>query len=163
MLITVILVIAIFALLFAFVFSPMLVSGSSMEDTLADGDIVFVSKIFNKIEVDDIIVYTRSADNYQVVKRVVGTAGDTFRIDEEDGLADSKVYSISKIENSDIVENIHLSAEQAIFLVAKYDGTSFTVGENQLFTIGDNYNDSLDGRNYGCISLDSVVGVVLFK
>lgn len=156
-------VIIIIALLFSFVVSPMIVSGTSMEDTLADGALVIVCKVFDDVAVDDIIVYTRTSDNYQVVKRVVGIAGDTFRIDQTDGLAGSKIYSLSKMEEAVIIQSVNLSADQALFLTSSNGGDAFTVGENQLFTVGDNYNDSFDGRNYGCITLDSVVGVVLFK
>ena len=41
--------------------------------------------------------------------------------------------------------------------------TGITVGEDQLFVLGDNRNDSLDSHIYGCIEQDWIVGKVILN
>ena len=41
--------------------------------------------------------------------------------------------------------------------------SDFVVPENTIFAMGDNRNGSMDCRNFGCIPIEKVEGIVLFR
>ena len=68
------------AVLFAFFIRIVGVDGTSMQDTLQDGDRLLLTKTFYNPERGDIIVVNRNNDT-PVIKRVIAVAGDTVEID----------------------------------------------------------------------------------
>ncbi len=148
-------------LVLSFMLTPMLVSGDSMSTTLEDGEMIFVSRIFTSINVDDVIIYKRVDTDYTVVKRVVGVEGDKFNLVKHTDSLGYASFSLEKVTASEEKVSFPLLSDQYLFLTALYTEHSFTVGADELFTIGDNYECSMDGRNYGCISTDQVKGIVL--
>jgi signal peptidase I len=137
-------------LLFKYVFVFTVVSGSSMEDTLHDGDILFCSRLVKNPKQGDIVMIYANQLNENIVKRVIATGGDTIEI------IDNKVYVNSKVlEESYIKEEMMTS-----------DMSKTTLGEGQIFVMGDNRNNSLDSRRVevGIVDVDSqVFGVSLVK
>lgn len=115
------------------------VDGSSMENTLSDGDNLIVDKItyrFKDPERFDIIVFPfQYGENTYYIKRIIGLPGETVQIDEE-----GKIYINGEVlkENygREVIrpENIGI-AEQPIIL-----------GEDEYFVLGDNRNNSSDSR-----------------
>ena len=85
------------------------VSGSSMEDTLSDGDNLIVEKLsyrFRDPERFDIIIfpYKYSSEPTYYIKRIIGLPGETIYIDEEgsifiDGELLEENYGLATILN----------------------------------------------------------------
>jgi signal peptidase I len=121
-----------------------------MEDTLHDGDILFCSRLVKNPKQGDIVMIYANQLNENIVKRVIATGGDTIEI------IDNKVYVNSKVlEESYIKEEMMTS-----------DMSKTTLGEGQIFVMGDNRNNSLDSRRVevGIVDVDSqVFGVSLVK
>ena len=120
-------------------YHPVIVSGSSMEPTYSDGNIL-VSTVefeYKDLNVGDVIVFKT---NKQFIKRIIAKAGDIIWI--KDGI----VYVNGK-ESEYQFENI----QDAGIL-----NTPYTVEENELFCLGDNRNHSNDCRNFGSINFDDV-------
>ena len=132
-------------LIFLLLFRVIVVSGSSMYDTLWDGDyILLLSNLFYKEpEAGDIVVISKKTfDNgAPIVKRVIATEGQTVNIDLEQGI----VY----------VDNIPLEESYIHNPTINSWGTVFplTVAENCIFVLGDNRQVSRDSR-------DPVIGQV---
>lgn len=132
------------------------VVGSSMYDTLEQGDQVIMRILgYSEPERGDIIVCTSDAFGGEaLVKRVVALAGDRLDISE-----DGRV-----ILNGEIISEPYIY--ETIAPTKHGDQTyPLTIGEGHVFVMGDNRNGSTDSRwkEVGEIECDRVVGKVLFR
>jgi signal peptidase I len=143
-------VVAAAAVIIAMLVLPVLqISGTSMTDTLHDGDIV-VAVNDNNYKVGDIIAFYYN--NNILVKRVIATPGDWVDIDE-----DGNVYVNGTLLEEDYVTE-KAFGECNIKL-------PYQVPDNRCFVMGDHRSTSIDSRNtaVGCISDDAVVGILKFR
>lgn len=141
------------------------IPSGSMEDTLLVGDFLLVDKItygatvpftnwrlpgLRKPRKGDIIVFKEWNANRDYIKRCVAVGGDTLEVKDNavyiDGVAADEPYRVEK-------------ASPAYARVIR-DYGPVTIPENTLFMMGDNRNNSADGRerNHGPLDLDRVVG-----
>lgn len=124
--------------LFINFFQITIVSGYSMAPTLKNKQIILVDKKETSYEKEDIITFR--TDQYGVcVKRIVGTAGDTIKLEN------GKVYR----------NNIELS----MYSCDAARNYEVLLEENHFFVMGDNANDSIDSRDYGPIDVSAIIGV----
>jgi len=133
-----------------FIFEPYIVPTPSMEPTLMVGDRVIVNKLaykINSIKRGDIVVF-HSPLKKDLVKRVIAIEGDSITLTEE-----GDIY----INGEKIVE-LYLPEKSNI----SYKNQTLVVGEDEVFVMGDNRNNSLDSRYFGPIPEDKVFGNVLF-
>ncbi len=133
-----------------YVFDFVIVDGSSMENTLYSGEIVFLEKISYRLhepEQGDILVchYDEGRKNY--VKRVIAEPGDELLI-----------------KSSDVYVNGVKLDEPYIKEPMSPDGMEIVVPEGSVFVMGDNRNDSLDSRIpwIGPVPLERVRGKVVW-
>ncbi len=126
------------------------VSGSSMENTLSDGDNLIVDKIsyrFTDPKRFDIIVFPfRYKEKVYYIKRIIGMPGETVRIEDGRIYIDGEVLQESY--GREVIKNAGL-AEEPIEL-----------GEDEYFVLGDNRNDSTDSRDpsVGVLRRDELIG-----
>ncbi|MBD5545405.1 MAG: signal peptidase I [Lachnospiraceae bacterium] len=119
-------------------FQITIVSGYSMAPTLKNKQIILVDKKEESFEKEDIITFR--TNQYGIcVKRIVGTAGDTIKLEN------GKVYR----------NNIELS----MYSCDANQNYEVLLEKNQFFVMGDNVNDSIDSRNYGPIDISTIIGV----
>ena len=131
------------------------VSGTSMTNTLKDGDYLLVlSNVFyREPKQGDIIVASKSSfdDGKPIVKRVIATEGQTVDIDFERGI----VY----------VDGVALDEPYTKTPTTLQEGVKFplVVEEDCIFVLGDNRNGSRDSRypDIGLINKKEVIGKVL--
>lgn len=140
-------------LMFAFVFRLNIVDGHSMDMTLTHGEYLGVSDLlYEPAPGDIVIVHKINADPYDnpIVKRVIATEGQTVDIDfstwtlRVDGEVIDEPYRY--------ISNDYLLTSDWTFPV--------TVGENEIFVMGDNRNNSADSRTeeIGMIDERCVIG-----
>ncbi len=143
--------VVLFAIFFLFTNVLLLVQvdGGSMENTLYSGEGVFVNR-YARIDRGDIVVIERG--DHLVIKRVIAMEGDTVRIEG------GKVYLTQKGKKEVELKEDYLKRQN--FTFTEKGKSHWTVGENQIFYLGDNREVSLDSRKNGCCSLDDVVGEV---
>lgn len=160
---TVILAVAIACVvIFCFIVTPMSVQGESMAPTLADGEMIFVDKTHRSPKANDVIVYKKESDNLVVIKRVVGVAGDSFIIKAEDLNQSTISFALYKLNKNNHQELVcPLNAEQYTFLQDLNGSNIFTVSENTVFCVGDNYEVSVDSRIYGFVNTSSIIGTLI--
>ncbi len=143
-------VVAAVAVLLATLFLPVLqVSGSSMEPTLSDDDIILLIKTDN-LQTGDLIGFYYQ--NKLLLKRVIGVAGDTIDIDEEGNVT----------VNSELLDEPYVTNKS----IGECDiDLPYQVPENRVFVMGDNRATSIDSRSsaIGCIEEDQIVGKVLVR
>jgi len=120
------------------------VDGLSMNPTLQNGEYVLVSRLAYKTgepQRGDIIVFSFPIDQSQdLIKRVIGLPGETITI-----------------QNNEVLVNGMKLEEPYIAQPPVYSG-EWTVGEGQLFVLGDNRNDSKDSHQWGLLPTDNVIG-----
>lgn len=138
--------ILLFVFVISFLFKPFRIDGKSMEPLFQQGDIVFVKRLFNRIDRNEVVVVKMHDQNY-VVKRVLAIEGD--RIDYKDGEIFVNGENRGKITSGDY----------RMF----FDNSSFIVEKNSFFILGDNRSSSIDSRFWGSISKDMIYGKVVFN
>ena len=126
------------------------VDGTSMENTLSDGDRAFTKGLFfkNSIKRFDIIIIKRESGVFsdeKLVKRVIALPGET--IEYEDGV----LYI-----NDEIVEEpfINDTVKKLTSKIVKK-----TMGENEYYVLGDNRGASSDSRYFGSVKKSEIKGV----
>lgn len=140
-------------LVFAFVCRLNIVDGHSMDMTLADGEYLVVSDLLYEPTAGDIvIVHKIDASPYDapIVKRVIATEGQTIDID-------FTTWTLT-IDGEVVEEPYRYIADDRI-LTSDWS-FPLTVGENEIFVMGDNRNHSADSRTkeLGMIDKRCVVG-----
>lgn len=158
------------------VFASVIVEQSSMENTLFEDQRLIINKFnyhFGDPKRGEIITFyeyetkgnfikefNRALDNLvsifdknkkpsdRLIKRVIGVEGD--EIDIREGF----VYI-----NGEKIE------EPYIHNITEASGIEFplTVGENELFVLGDNREVSIDSRDFGVININQVEGKAVFR
>lgn len=96
----------------------------------------------------NMITFAGKEDRDRLVKRVIGTPGDV--VDIRDGY----VYLNGEVLDEPYVKGI---TEEGSFELP------VTVGENQLFVMGDNRENSRDSRSFGLVDISHVEGKVVFR
>lgn len=141
---------SVIALILYFLFWPILIDGSSMENTFKTGDRVMVSRIaayMNFLDRGDIIVcrITYKHKEKIAIKRLIGLPGDHIVI------KDGKVC----INGSELTEP---------YLKTETPGDKdIILAKDQYYIMGDNRAESLDSRITGPISYDDIEAKVLIK
>ena len=143
-----------------FVLDILQISGNSMEPAINDGDTVYVNKLAYGLvkpgskdffiqwaspKKNDVVIYLH--DNKIVIKRCVATEREKL---------DYSVNSEYSMYVGD--KKITLTKEQ-------HDALHFTtsVPKGFILALGDNYEQSIDSRNYGFVSVKNIVGRIIGK
>lgn len=154
---TIVVVGAIFALIYLFIAQFHKVSGLSMFPTMHDGDFLITEKISYKFGLPKrgaIIVLKNPRDNSQdFIKRIIAIPGDTIRIEN------NNVYLNDKILNEPYLPT-NTPTRPGAFLNA---GNTVKVGDNQYFVFGDNRLHSSDSREWGPVTKEEIVGRAFFR
>ena len=160
-----------------FIFEPVKVDGHSMDDTLADGEIMFVSKFdyasfwlmspFGSEEskreagntcpkwsffgdpkrFDVVICRYPDRGDTNFVKRVIGLPGDTVE------LRSGVLYVNGEMYEETYINDDYRTGYSNNFL-------PYTVPEGTYFVMGDHRNNSNDSRFVGPITRDMIIGHV---
>lgn len=136
------------------------ISGTSMEPAIHDGSTVLLSRLhyglcnpfsgttliqWKKPEKGDVVYYWYN--DRPVIKRCVATEHESLVFSTDSG------YSIT-------VGGDTIPLTEAQYQRLKY---STEVPEGFILAIGDNYAVSIDSREYGFVSVDSIMGKILWK
>ncbi|MDE6782012.1 MAG: signal peptidase I [Ruminococcus sp.] len=159
-------------MIFTYILHPVNVVGTSMTNTLQDGDRIFMTTVYGSLSYGDIVVinndmaYLLDSDNgiieknidgsslkECIIKRVIATGGQTIKLVPYSGdvVVDDKVldepYIKEKLKNGGVFDY------------------PITVPEGYYFVMGDNRNGSSDSRNpdIGLIKKDQIYGKAIIR
>ena len=146
-------------LLFTFVFRIAIVNGESMNNTLNAGDMLIVTDIGYKPRYGDIVVLQKvdsALGDEAVVKRVIATEGQTVSYNDETNelTVDGAVIDESEYVYIDYAHKRLSDIEYPI-----------TLGEGEVFVMGDNRRHSTDSRSYslGIVDERCIFGHVIAR
>ena len=120
------------------------VVGHSMEQTLHDGDYLYVCK-FSTINKGDVVIVDKDESDNFLVKRVIGVSGDKIEF------KGNNLYVNGELLVEDYVNN----AEKPVY----FDYEEI-VADDSYFVLGDNRNHSGDSRSFGDVKEQEIKGVV---
>jgi len=126
---------------------PMLVSGGSMRPTLHPGQRIAVAPLVRPPARGDLVVVARprSTGDLEVVKRVVGLPGERVRLAagrlEVDGAPVPEPYLAGPPTSAEL---------------------ELELGPAQYLVLGDHRAASIDGRDFGPVGADALLGLVRF-
>lgn len=156
----VLLVLTVVFLVFNILFIKVEVKGESMENTLIDGDKIFIAR-YAKIEYGDVIVIQGENAKEWIIKRVIAKEGDSVKI--ENGyvyLKKAGAKGYSQLNEPYIKEQgkTFYYDDDRHQLTDKHE---FVIPKGQIFYLGDNRQNSTDSRSdYFTCSQSQVVGVL---
>lgn len=149
---------AIFVVVYLFLFQPNQVKGHSMEPTFHDAEYILTDKVSFKMGLpqrDDVVVF-RSPKNAEVdyIKRIIALPGERV-----------------KIQGGKVFVNGSLLDESAYLGPTVYTGPESFLSENQeitlpegkYFVMGDNRPGSSDSRDFGPVTPSEFIGKVFFR
>lgn len=156
-------------LLRTYFISPFKVSGTSMLDTLYDGDFLIVNKfeyLMHSPNRGDVVVIKppQDADKFYV-KRLIGLPGDTLEFRNGDVYVVNKEYPQGLLLREPYLNayNLHNT-----FLYGNNRQGTITIPEDKYFVMGDNRTHSTDSRAWaysnmvesGAIPRENIIGYV---
>lgn len=132
-------------LIFTFLFRVVTVVGSSMTNTLKEGDYLVITNLNETPKTGDIIVVESEVLNEPLIKRVIATGGQWVDIDFE-------TWSVYVGDTPDTMEKLdepYVLYQNGVPMRYEYTKENYPmqIEEGYIFVMGDNRNGSLDSRD----------------
>ena len=140
-----IIIIIVVIIIRTFIFTPVVVNGPSMMNTLHNGDVMILDKIGMKLggikRFDIVVIQTGKT---KIINRVIGMPGETI------SYHDNKLY----INGKEVSDN-HSNE-------ITYDFEEVKIPDGEYYVLGDNRTDSVDSRILGTIPKNEILGHATF-
>jgi len=140
-------------LFLSFIAQLAITRGSSMNNTLDNGDFLIVEKIhktfhLNYKRFDVIIMKSDNPKEPFYVKRIIGLPGEQIKISK------GKIYINGTILEEDYGKEIMKEGGMA--------ESKYSIDEDSYFVVGDNRNNSYDSRFFGAVHKNEIIGKAIF-
>lgn len=159
---SIVLALSVFVLIYLFVAQPNEVKGSSMFPNFVDKEFLLTEKLsyqFNDPQRGDVVIFKApasescSAEGCEYIKRVIGIPGDRVMV------KDGSVYLNGSLLDQSFLPSGVVTEEEEYMK----EGIELVVPDEQYLCFGDNRPNSRDGRAFGPINRDSIVGKAFLK
>ena len=130
-------------MIFTFIFGLSRNQSLNMQPAVQDGDLLLYYRIVQNYQADQIVIVRY--DGRKLPARVIATAGDTVDITAE-GLV---------VNGSSVVEPAVLGETTQFQNAVTFP---LTVGQGQVFLLGDNRENAVDSRVFGCVDEHDIQG-----
>ncbi len=149
-------------LVFTFFTRLTVVDGDSMDLTLREGERLLISDLFYKPKAGDIVVIQSTElpgelSGKAIVKRIIATEGQTVEI-KTDG-----VYVFNPDGSGGKLNETDGSLGYTVVPCYYVPQAPVTVGEGEVFVMGDNRPISLDSRSFGTVDARTIIGKAYFR
>jgi len=155
---TIVLAFSVFIIIYLFLFAPHQVKGSSMYPTFSNEEFLLTNKIsyrFNEPQRGDVIVFKAPKSEpcaeieCEYIKRIIGLPGDRIKI------SGGFVYV-----NGQVLDESNYLPRETVTSGGDFlgEGVERVIPEGFFLPIGDNRPYSRDGREFGPIPIESIIG-----
>jgi len=136
----------IFVLVFTFIYGIHRNVDSDMAPMIKDGDVVLFYRLGSSYSIGDLVLFNFQGERQ--VRRIVAKAGDSVDITEDGLFINGALH-----HELEIFEKTGRYAEGIDFPI--------TVGDGQVFVLGDARKNATDSRIYGPINTDDTLGTAI--
>lgn len=154
---TIVVSLAIFAIVYIFLFQPHQVEGKSMEPNFQNAEYILTDKISYRLHdprrLDVVVFHSPQDERVDFIKRIIGIAGDKV------ALRDGYVY----LNGQKMAEPYINNPGQVLPGRFIKENTEVTVPEGQFLVMGDNRLHSSDSREWGFVTRNEIVGRAFFR
>jgi signal peptidase I len=148
---------AVFVVVYIFVFQPNKVQGTSMVPNFQHNEFLLTDKVTYRWSRDplpgDVVVFHSPNNDKDFIKRIIAVPGDSVRVES------GQVYI-----NDQLIEELYLPTDvktsAGVFL---REGDTYTIPEGGYFVMGDNRPASSDSREWGPVPAENIVGKAWFR
>src|SRR5258706_1270913 len=148
---------SVFVVVYLFLMQPHQVKGSSMFPTFKDQEYLLTDKVTYRtrqpLDGDVIVFKAPINENFDFIKRVIATPGQTVEVKDGHVFIDGKM-----------LDEFYLPKEYTTapgqFL---HEGENYTVQPDELMAFGDNRDHSSDSRDWGPVPYRNIIGKVFFR
>lgn len=153
----VVIALAMFVIMYLFLFQPHQVKGNSMYPNFHDAEYLLTDKIsyrLNQPKRGEVIIFKAPKnEDYDYIKRIIGLSGETVKISK------GKVWI-----NGNLLKESYLPEDYQTFGGNFWqEGQSIPVPTNQYFVMGDNRSHSSDSRDWGPVPKENIIGKAWFR
>lgn len=154
----IVLALSVFIIIYLFLFQPHQVKGNSMYPNFHNGEFLLTNKIsyrFDSPQRGDVIVFKAPKSEpcaeieCEYIKRIIGLPGDRVMVKGGKVYINGQILDESKYLSSDVLTG------SGTFLP---EGVEKSIGNNSYLPLGDNRPYSRDGREFGLIGRDMIIG-----
>lgn len=158
---SIVLALSVFVVIYLFVAQPNEVKGSSMYPNFEDKEYLLTEKLsyqFGDPKRGDVVIFKAppsepcSADECEYIKRVIGLPGDKVMVKKGDVYVNGQM-----LDQSFLPVMVYTSPGEYM-----REGVEVTVPDGQYLCFGDNRPNSRDGREFGPIERDTIIGRAFF-
>lgn len=154
---TIVVSLAIFAVVYIFLFQPHQVDGQSMVPNFHNGEYILTDKISYRIHApargDVVVFHSPQDEKVDFIKRIIGVPGDLIK------LVGGYAYLNGQKLNEPYINN------PGEVLPGRFmrEGMEVDVPAGQYLVMGDNRLHSSDSRDWGLITSNEIVGRAFFR
>ena len=154
---TIVVSLAIFALVYLFLFQPHQVDGRSMEPNFHNGEYILTDKVSYRLHEpkrgDVVVFHSPQDERIDFIKRIIGVPGDEIKI------SDGHVV----LNGTQLKEDYINDPGQVLSGRYIREGASVNIPDGQYMVMGDNRLHSSDSREWGLVTRAGIVGRAFFR
>ncbi|MEI8232707.1 MAG: signal peptidase I [bacterium] len=154
---TIVVSLAIFAVVYIFLFQPHQVDGQSMVPNFQNGEYILTDKLSYRIHPpkrgDVVVFHSPQDERVDFIKRILGVPGDTIKI-----VGGYAYLNGTKLEEDYVNDPGNVLAGRFV-----RENMDIEVPPGQYFVMGDNRGHSSDSREWGLVNAGSIVGRAFFR
>ncbi|MFH1840776.1 MAG: signal peptidase I [Candidatus Shapirobacteria bacterium] len=149
---TVVIALAVFVIVYLFLFAPHQVKGNSMYPSFHDGDYLLTDKIsyrLNAPQPGDVIVFTAPQNReYDYIKRIIAAPLESVELCQGQVTVNNRLLMETYLpDNLKTLSGSFTKECQKI-----------TLGKDEFFVLGDNRSHSSDSREWGIVPRSLIIG-----
>ena len=154
---TVVIALAVFLIIYLFLFQPHQVRGDSMYPSFHNGEYILTDKISYRLKSpqrgDVVIFRAPQNEDYDYIKRIIGLPGENVTLESGRILVNDQIISEDYLPGT-------YDTRSGAFL---RPGATVNVPVNHYFVLGDNRQHSSDSREWGFVPQENIVGRAWFR
>lgn len=148
---TIVMALAVFVVIYLFLFQPHQVRGNSMYPNFHDGEYILTDKISYRVgepKRGDVVIFKAPRnEEYDYIKRIIGLPGETIKISSNQIIINNTALPESYLDKIITSSGSFLRPQDQIL-----------VPENNFFVLGDNRSHSSDSREWGFVPKENIIG-----